>query len=83
MIKDIMTTNETVAINEKQMQVLREHFPACFHDGEFDLERFKEYLGDSLTVNNEGCQSLRVFYSPAKTGRNNRKIGGAPDGKKI
>ena len=56
MIKDIMTTNETVAINEKQMQVLREHFPACFRDGEFDLERFKEYLGDSLTVNNEGYE---------------------------
>lgn len=56
MIKDIMTTNETVAINEKQMQILREHFPACFHDGEFDLERFKEYLGDSLTVNNEGYE---------------------------
>ena len=56
MIKDIMTTNETVAINEKQMQFLREHFPACFHDGEFDLERFKEYLGDSLTVNNEGYE---------------------------
>ena len=56
MIKDIMTANETVAINEKQMQVLREHFPACFHDGEFDLERFKEYLGDSLTVNNEGYE---------------------------
>lgn len=49
-----MTNNETVAINEKQMQALREHFPACFHNGEFDLERFKEYLGDSLTVNNEG-----------------------------
>ncbi len=56
MIKDILTTNETVAINEKQMQVLREHFPACFHDGEFDLERFKEYLGDSFTVNNEGYE---------------------------
>lgn len=56
MIKDIMTANETVAINEKQMQILREHFPACFHDGEFDLERFKEYLGDSLAVNNEGYE---------------------------
>lgn len=56
MIKDVMTTNETVAINEKQMQVLREHFPACFHDGEFDLERFKEYLGNSLAVNNEGYE---------------------------
>lgn len=56
MIKDIMTTNETVTINKKQMQVLREHFPACFRDGEFDFERFKEYLGDSLTVNNEGYE---------------------------
>ena len=50
MIKDIVTTNETVAINEKQMQVLREHFPACFRDGEFDLERFKEYLGDTAST---------------------------------
>ena len=56
MIKDIMIANETVAINEKQMQALREHFPACFHNGEFDLERFKEYLGDSLAVNNEGYE---------------------------
>lgn len=56
MIKNIMSVNETVAINEKQMQVLREHFPACFHGGEFDLERFKEYLGDSITVNNEGYE---------------------------
>lgn len=56
MIKDILTTNETVAINEKQMQVLREHFPSCFRDGEFDIERFKEYLGNSLAVNSEGYE---------------------------
>lgn len=56
MIKDIMAANENVTINERQMAALKEHFPACFHDGEFDLERFKEYLGDSLTVNNEGYE---------------------------
>ena len=56
MIKEIITNNENTSINETQMQVLKEYFPACFHDGEFDLERFKEYLGDSLTVNNEGYE---------------------------
>lgn len=56
MIKEIIKTNENISINEKQLKALKENFPACFHDGEFDLERFKEYLGDSLTVNNEGYE---------------------------
>lgn len=56
MIKDIITKNESVALNEKQMQVLKEYFPACFHDGEFDMTRFKEYLGNNLAVNHEGYE---------------------------
>lgn len=40
MIKDIMMANETVTPNQKEMEILREHFPSCFTaDGSFDLER--------------------------------------------
>lgn len=41
MIKDIMTANESIAPNSREMEILKEHFPACFHsDGSFDLVRF-------------------------------------------
>lgn len=56
MIRNIINDNESKLPNSKEIEILKEHFPACFHDGEFDLERFKEYLGDSLTVNHEGYE---------------------------
>lgn len=57
MIKDIMATNEAAMPNDREMAVLKEHFPACFNpDGSFDLERFKEYLSDKVTVTNEGYE---------------------------
>lgn len=57
MVKDIMAGNEAVTPNEKEMAVLREHFPACFAaDGSFDIERFKEYLSDKVAVTNEGYE---------------------------
>lgn len=57
MIKDIMTANEAAMPNDREMAVLREHFPACFNpDGSFDLKRFKEYLSDKVTVTNEGYE---------------------------
>lgn len=57
MIKDIMTANETVTSNSKELEVLREHFPACFtNEGKFNLERFKEYLSDKVAVTNEGYE---------------------------
>ena len=49
MIKDIEKSNENVTINDKEIAVLKEHFPACFkNDGSFDLERFKEELKDNI-----------------------------------
>ena len=37
MIKDIIAANEAVTPNQKEMEILREHFPVCFHsDGSFD-----------------------------------------------
>lgn len=57
MIKDIINSNETILPNDKQMEALKENFPACFKaDGSFDIERFKEYLSDKLTINNEGYE---------------------------
>ena len=53
MIKDIINSNETILPNDKQMDALKEYFPACFKaDGSFDIERFKEYLSDKLTISN-------------------------------
>ncbi len=56
MIKDIMNKNESVTVNGREIEALKEYFPACFHDGEFDLDRFKEYLGDQLVVRNDGYE---------------------------
>lgn len=57
MIKEIINSNEAVLPNTKQIEVLKENFPACFkEDGSFDIERFKEYLSDKLTVTNEGYE---------------------------
>lgn len=56
MINDIMKKNESVTVTGKEMDVLKEYFPACFRDGGFDLERFKEYLGDKLVVKNDGYE---------------------------
>lgn len=57
MIKDIINSNEFILPNTKQMDVLKENFPACFKkDGSFDIERFKEYLSDKITVSSEGYE---------------------------
>lgn len=57
MIKDILTANEEVLPNSREMAVLKENFPSCFHeDGSFDLERFKEFLSDKVAVTNEGYE---------------------------
>lgn len=57
MIKDIMAANERVTPNSREVDVLKEHFPACFHsDGSFDLARFQEFLSDKIAVVNEGYE---------------------------
>lgn len=57
MIKDIIKANENITPNIKELDVLRENFPSCFkNDGSFDIERFREYLSEKLTVSNEGYE---------------------------
>lgn len=57
MVKDILKANEEARPNGKEIQALKEHFPACFAaDGSFDIARFKEYLADKVNVTNEGYE---------------------------
>lgn len=67
MIKNIEKNNENVAINDKEIAVLREYFPACFkNDGSFDIERFKEQLKDKVDVIHEGYELKFLGKSYAK-----------------
>lgn len=56
MIKGIMDANNDVTIGAKEIEILKEHFPACFHNGAFDVERLKEYLKDKVNVTEEGYE---------------------------
>ncbi len=57
MIKDTIAANEAVTPNSREMAVLKDTFPSCFHaDGSFDLDRFKEFLSDQVSVVNEGYE---------------------------
>lgn len=57
MIKDALAANEAVTPNSREMAVLKDTFPSCFHaDGSFDLDRFKEFLSDQVSVVNEGYE---------------------------
>ena len=56
MIKDIMDANNNVVVGAKEIEILKEHFPACFHNGSFDIERLKEYLKDKINITEEGYE---------------------------
>lgn len=57
MVKDILSANEAVLPNSKEMDILRSNFPSCFtSEGAFDIERFKEFLSDKIAVTGEGYE---------------------------
>lgn len=57
MIKDIIEANNSTNPVDKDIEFLKEHFPACFHtDGSFDIERLKEQLKDKIKVTEEGYE---------------------------
>lgn len=57
MIKNIEKHNENVSVNDKEIALLREHFPACFKkDGSFDIDRFQEELKVKVDLVNEGYE---------------------------
>lgn len=52
-----MALNQSVSLNQKEMDILRENFPSCFRsDGSFDLIRFSEFLRDKIDVTKEGYE---------------------------
>lgn len=57
MIKDILERNNTITPGSSELEILRDHFPACFRaDGSFDIVRFQEYLKDKVNVTDEGYE---------------------------
>lgn len=67
MIQDILANNENVHINDKQIAVLKEHFPSCFSaDGSFDIERFQEEIKDKTEITHEGYELRFLGKSYAK-----------------
>ncbi len=57
MIKEILDKNENKAPNSKELEILKEHFPACFNkDGSFDIERFKGFLSEDVNIIDEGYE---------------------------
>lgn len=66
MIKNIMSHNADAAAGQKEMEVLRKHFPQCFNlDGEFDIEAFKAALpgGTNITDETSGFNWLGKNYA--------------------
>lgn len=67
MIKDIISANESVVPNGKEMTILEEYFPSCFKsDGSFDMGRFSEYLKDKVDISHEGYELKFLGKSYAK-----------------
>lgn len=54
MIKQINEKNETVQAGDREMAVLKAHFPQCFtSEGTFDIEKFRQALPEGLSVTDE------------------------------
>jgi len=66
MIKDIENKNESIKINDKEILVLKEHFPSCFKkDGSLDIAKLTEQLKDKVDIVHEGYELkfLVMFYA--------------------
>lgn len=67
MIKDILEANDNVTHNQKELEVLKQYFPACFKsDGSFDITRFSEFLKDKVNITHEGYELKFLGKSYAK-----------------
>lgn len=67
MIKKVLDNNDNKEINEREIEILKEHFPACFKpDGSFDIERFKSQVKKKVDVIHEGYELNFLGKSYAK-----------------
>ena len=57
MLRTILSANENISSNDKEIFILKEYFPSCFKsDGSFDMVRFSEVLKDKIDVAYEGYE---------------------------
>lgn len=66
MIKDIREKNENVKPNSREIEVLKNNFPACFDkEGNFDIDKFKSTISASvdITEENYGLNFLGKNYA--------------------
>lgn len=66
MIRDIIDENETVKVNSREVELLKEHFGGCFNnEGKFDLEKFRTLIGDEVNIieENQGFNFLGKSYA--------------------
>lgn len=55
MIKDIINTNESTKVKDKNIEILRTYFPGCFNnEGAFDIDKFQAVIQENIAVINEG-----------------------------
>lgn len=68
MLKDIIVKNENANINEKQMNILKKHFPACFTtEGSFDMKKLEQILNEKgIDITKEGYELNFLGKSYAK-----------------
>ncbi|WP_186431376.1 site-specific DNA-methyltransferase [Clostridium sp. BSD9I1] len=68
MLKDIIEKNENVAINQRQIDILKRHFPSCFtNEGNFDVKKLEQVLNENeVDITKEGYELNFLGKSYAK-----------------
>jgi adenine specific DNA methylase Mod len=68
MLKDIIEKNESVTINEKQIDILEKYFPSCFNnEGNFDIKKLEQVLNEKgVDITKEGYELNFLGKSYAK-----------------
>lgn len=56
MIKETLEKNEYGKLNDKKMNVLKQHFPNCFVGETFDIEKFKNEIKQDIDFSSEGYE---------------------------
>ncbi|GGE53413.1 hypothetical protein GCM10011391_35370 [Pullulanibacillus camelliae] len=56
MIKETLEKNEYGKLNDKKMNVLKQHFPNCFVGETFDIEKFKNEIKQNIDFSSEGYE---------------------------
>ena len=56
-MKNKIEENEKIAVNTKEIEILKKHFPNCFNkDGEFQMDKFEKRISQEVDVTKEGYE---------------------------